>query len=292
MLKTCIFNDGENFRHAICNLFAGPSGAFDPSRDLFNRNDYLPKQANWAGFFDHLVQQSSGKGIEARLARAYWYVVGEVDSKPNWLPTDNWDKVLGARSYNAEELAKWHQKNQRGIQQLVNYAKKQKFSPELSADLDGASAVLNELHRRKTAIEKRFQWFATLQSGIAHKHHRIEFRRSGGISYDLFTATLGKEKTTDVNLAVDMMRLKDIYDVAVIVSGDQDFLPAARAVKDLGKTVVNVSFKTEDSNLLPSRARRLNEAVDWSVEVDFNVFRDFLFPGLPETRPDAQRMGG
>jgi hypothetical protein len=41
----CIFVDGENLRHSLGNLF---------STD-FDRADYLPKQAKWVDFFDHLV---------------------------------------------------------------------------------------------------------------------------------------------------------------------------------------------------------------------------------------------
>ena len=269
MLRTCIFNDGENLRHAICDLFDG---------DLFDKKNYLPSQADWTGFFNHLVGQIGREmGMEAMLVRAYWYVVGAVDANP-WLPAGKWDAESKSRRYDPEELEKWRVRNQRGVQQLVQYAEKRGFAPSLSLGREGAPAVLDELHRRKAAIEKRFQGFAKVQSGIARRHRRIEFRRSGGIGYDLFRAKLGQEKTTDVNLAVDMMRLRDVYDIGVILSGDQDFLPAAAAVKDLGKTVVNVSFKTKDGNMLPSGARRLNEVVDWSMEMDYGTLRDFLFP--------------
>ena len=37
-MKACIFVDGENFRHSIVDLF-----------DKFQREDYLPKTADWTG---------------------------------------------------------------------------------------------------------------------------------------------------------------------------------------------------------------------------------------------------
>jgi uncharacterized LabA/DUF88 family protein len=55
----------------------------------------------------------------------------------------------------------------------------------------------------------------------------------------------------DVNLGVDMVLFRDIYDVAVIVSGDQDYVPAVQAVKDSGKHVVNVAFLARNGVLLP-----------------------------------------
>lgn len=47
------------------------------------------------------------------------------------------------------------------------------------------------------------------------------------------------EKGVDVHLAVDMlsMAVKNLYDVAILISGDGDFASAIDAVKDLGKHV-------------------------------------------------------
>ena len=51
MLRAAIFNDGENFRHTICDLFAQPKAAkvnperIDPERPLFYRDNYLPQTA-------------------------------------------------------------------------------------------------------------------------------------------------------------------------------------------------------------------------------------------------------
>ena len=279
MLRTAIFNDGENFRHNICGLFAGPSGApFDPARDLFDRRNYLPR-ADWEGFFGHLVKESQIQEIPTYMTRAYWYVTGAVDAWPWKFPK----VVENPSASNTAEIAEWHRKNLGHIQELVEFDRTKNSNPiGLSAQLEGMPNILGELRRRKLAIENRFRGFATVQNKIALAHDRIEFRRSGGIRYNLFTDGLGQEKTTDVNLAVDMMRLKDIYDIAVIVSGDQDFVPVAAAVKDLGKRVVNVSFKTKSGKLLPTGAWRLNVAVDQSIVVDYDTFRRFMFPDIQQ----------
>ena len=87
---------------------------------------------------------------------------------------------------------------------------------------------------------------------------------------------LGNEKCVDVKLATDMIVLKDIYDIAVIVSGDQDYVPAAEVVKDAGKTVVNVSFSKRNGGLLPGGARRLGIATDASVIVGFDDLVQFM----------------
>jgi uncharacterized LabA/DUF88 family protein len=80
----------------------------------------------------------------------------------------------------------------------------------------------------------------------------------------------------DVNLAVDMVTLDSNYDTAVIVSGDQDYVPAAQAAKNKGKHVVNVAFKARNGLLLPGGAKRLNQVTDWSIEVDWGELKRFL----------------
>lgn len=99
-------------------------------------------------------------------------------------------------------------------------------------------------------------------SPIATRSRAVEFRAAGAITYDLFEDRLRREKAVDVKLATDMIVLSDIYDVAVIVSGDQDYVPAVQAVKDFGKTVMNVAFETRAGKLLPGGARRLNTVTD------------------------------
>ena len=52
----------------------------------------------------------------------------------------------------------------------------------------------------------------------------------------------------DIELVVDMFRLSDRMDIAVIVSGDGDFAPAIRALQDTGVRCEVVSFKPNTSS--------------------------------------------
>lgn len=67
------------------------------------------------------------------------------------------------------------------------------------------------------------------------------------------------EKGVDVRLAVDMlsMGVKNLYDVAVLISGDGDFASAIDAVKDLGKHV-EVAYVSQTYQLKTSWDKFIN----------------------------------
>ena len=69
-------------------------------------------------------------------------------------------------------------------------------------------------------------------------------------------------KEDDINMAVDMVEgaCGDKFDIAVVVSGDGDFVPAVKAVQRKNKTVENVYFKNSSS-------RNLKNHCDKSLEL-------------------------
>lgn len=66
----------------------------------------------------------------------------------------------------------------------------------------------------------------------------------------------GEEKGIDVLLALDIVlgAVRDAYDVAVLVSGDTDLIPAIDAALDLGKRVENAVWWPDDRPGRPLRA--------------------------------------
>lgn len=59
-------------------------------------------------------------------------------------------------------------------------------------------------------------------------------------------------KGDDVNLATDLIKgaYEDLYDIAIIVTGDEDFIPAINIVKNKHKKVINAFFPKSSSYLL------------------------------------------
>lgn len=252
MSRICIFVDGENFRHTIDNLYKELVWKHRPEWKYL----YLPEKADWAGFFDWLTEENLPNVADPKRLRTYWYVTEAVDFSPYELPNPD------TKHQKFEDMLNWNRSYREDREAWSGYS---------SAEL------YRELTKRYEKFNKRFNGWRFLQDSISKKHRAIEFRRAGAIRYDLFKEEIGSEKAVDVKLATDMILLKDNYDVAMIVSGDQDFVPAVQAVKDCGKTVVNVAFKTAKNRLLPGGARRLNQRTDASIEVPHETFRSYLF---------------
>ena len=244
-MRACIFVDGENFRNSIVDLF-----------EDFRQVDYLPKDADWEGLFDWIVQEATPGG--ERL-RTYWYVIQSIDYSP----------------YGLSELSRNPERAYRVLSSNPTY--KTKLDNVEEGDIPAlAISLVRELAERQTRMDRRFRGWTNIQDGIASRHAAVEFRRAGAIRYDLMTGDLGREKAVDVKLATDMILLRDIYDTAIIVSGDQDYVPAVQAIKDSGKRVINASFRTRSGQLLPGGARRLNQVTDDSLAIDFGVLSGFL----------------
>lgn len=268
-MRACIFVDGENFRHTICDLFP-----------QFQQFEYLPKLANWTELFDWIVKEIIDDG---ERIRTYWYVIESVEFFPYNFP--NPSKALTPET---KQVA------QTGLQNLLS--KHIPYKDELDAITDEAkrvrrmSEIVTELNERKGNFLKRFNGWHVLQNGIAGQHKAVEFRRAGTIRCNLFdNCKLSREKAVDVKLASDMIKLKDIYDMAIIMSGDQDYVPAVGVVKDYGKRVVNVAFLTRRGDLLPGGARELNQAADWSIAIPYQTLGDYLkIRQLPLSVPEQE----
>jgi len=78
-------------------------------------------------------------------------------------------------------------------------------------------------------------------------------------------------KEDDINMAVDMVEgaCGDKFDVAVVVSGDGDFVPAVKAVQRKNKTVENIYFKNSSS-------RNLKNHCDHSLELTKEILDKFF----------------
>ncbi|MCD6600197.1 MAG: NYN domain-containing protein [Dehalococcoidia bacterium] len=223
--------------------------------DEFNQAHYLPRAANWTQLFDWIVEKAVKDG--ERL-RTYWYVIETLDFFPYHLPDITASRVSGKDKQNLRKILSKHADYKSQLDKLDG------------EDLDERMIeIVKQLKTLEENKKRRFHGWIEIQEGIGSRHKAIEFRRAGAIKCNLFTDQLGREKAVDVKLASDMITLKDIYDIAIIVSGDQDYVPAVKVLKDYGKRIVNVSFRTRGGQLLPGGARRLKQVTDWSFDIPY-----------------------
>ena len=88
--------------------------------------------------------------------------------------------------------------------------------------------------------------------------------RLGRLVYRNWPAEKAYEKGIDVKKATDMLgqAYRDLYDVAILVSGDNDFADALQAIKDTGKHVEVALFGDVWSS------QHLRDAADKAVRID------------------------
>jgi uncharacterized LabA/DUF88 family protein len=72
-------------------------------------------------------------------------------------------------------------------------------------------------------------------------------------------------------MAGDMIKgaFKNTYDIAILVSGDGDFVPAIKIVKEEKKEVENIYFKKSSS-------RNLKQHCDKSLELNKEILDKFF----------------
>lgn len=77
-------------------------------------------------------------------------------------------------------------------------------------------------------------------------HDKLRYNGFRVIARDSYDTEAKIQKEVDVSMAVQMVvhALKDNYDVAIVVSGDRDFIPAIQEIQSAGKRVEVAAFST------------------------------------------------
>ena len=88
--------------------------------------------------------------------------------------------------------------------------------------------------------------------------------------YFRFETKMHQEKCVDISLAVEMLYMATVpnaYDIAVIVTGDMDFMPALEKTRLLGKRTAICSFRNSiNQDMLAPEARIRDFDVIWLDE--------------------------
>lgn len=218
-LRTVIFIDGRNFRY---NLRAFRFHA-DPNPKRFYRLD--EKHFLWRQFFvDVLRKFDSATTLTHRLVRVYWY------SPESMRPFEVTDRLVQkvVDSYGEEFPDLTHEKT-------VAVAKEW-YEEERRHFDQTRERVFENIQRKVDFLEFKYVGEYVVRPFAVY---RLERKDDGSL---LYRGTREGEKGVDVGISVDMMSKMPNYDVAVLVSGDADFIPVVRYLKDGLKQVYQFSL--------------------------------------------------
>jgi uncharacterized LabA/DUF88 family protein len=162
--------------------------------------------------------------------------------------------------------------------------------------------IQNLYYSARAVFGKKVNFAKVLESGVAGRHlvraiaygitteeaHEGDFHKSlAAQGFEVKTKPLqtfvgGQKKGDwDVGIAIDILRLEPKIDVAVLVSGDGDFVPLVEFAKRKGLRMEVMSFNESSSAALVESA---DSFVDLSADADA-----FLLGDINKPRPAGRR---
>ena len=220
-LKTVIFVDGRNFKYSLQAFRFQAEGA--PNTGRYYRLD--EKHFHWREFFLGVVNKFAvSTGFPHRLVRAYWYNAETI--RPYQVTDRLVDNVL--QQFKAQHPSL--------TPDMIKGLAKGWYDRERSNFDYAKEAVFEGIQRRIDFLEFKYVGEYVVKP---FEPHRLSQQEDGEYFYQ---GTREGEKGVDVGIAIDMIAKLQAYDVAVLVSGDADFLPAVRYLKDSLKQVYQFSL--------------------------------------------------
>ena len=213
---------GQNFRANLRNFsFRSASPSDHRKYDLEERH------FDWKAFYAGVLRKFEERtGWQHQLIRVHWYSSASISP---WISSENQRLRL------AQRVVEQHPEicgltPQKVIELAYEwYTRERHYFEGLRED------VFENIQRRTDFLEFRYV-------GQYQVHplrvHRISQDQDGKITY---RGVQVGEKGVDTGIAVDMIAKMPYYDVAVLVSGDADFLPVVGYLKDNLKYVYQFS---------------------------------------------------
>ena len=221
-LKTAIFVDGANFRANLRDF------SFRSINSMDDRTYRLEERHfDWKTFYKGVLEKfNQATGWRHQLIRVHWYSAASISP---WPSSDKQRSDLAQRVVNRHpEIPGLTPKTVIDLA-LEWYRGERNYFERLREQ------VFEEIQRRTDFLE--FRYVGQYQVHPL-REYRIEQRSDGTINY--LGVQVG-EKGVDTGIAVDMIAKMSNYDVAILVSGDADFLPVVGYLKDNLKYVYQFS---------------------------------------------------
>lgn len=163
------------------------------------------------------------------------------------------------QNFNINLQTHYYNKSGKGFRS-INY---QRLAKEINGKLPFQSQVLKtylfaykpcEQLMKLERYKKYYNWLENMRKTPYFEviEGRQEVRSKDGVQFDIndtHTYTT-EEKETDINLATHMLAkgFQNAYDIAILVSGDTDYIKVVETLHNIGKTVVIAHFKHQNIN--------------------------------------------
>jgi len=200
-----------------------------------------------------------------QLRRVYWYEVGNIDE---WDLESAQTQAFIQTQFNTSRLVKADFM----AQAAKKITQKDQVAVTKQAWEDFYSECKTWYQDKKETLSgmKRFHY------GVMSGSDFIDIRAVAHWKVDFVARSLS-EKGLDTALAVDMVALRDNYDVAIVISGDADNLPGMQYVQEQNKMVGVVEFIRGNPPELrgKSTSNRLKLRSDFVVQIfESDLLRD------------------
>lgn len=211
----------------------------------------------------------------------------QINTHPQELPSDSQKQIQPIHSNKPTQhfQKRPHRHHQERIAIFIDGANLYHTAKALGVDLNYLQ-LLSVLQAKSSTCQAFF--YTGVNSNDSQQKQFLSWLQNNGyqvISKEVIQRTDGSMKANlDVELALDLVKLANSYDTAILVSGDGDFRYAVQTVQSQGKRVEVASFAT-------STSKTLVQTADAHLELDciFNQIYSPAHPSLGAVIPLKQR---
>jgi uncharacterized LabA/DUF88 family protein len=246
-LKTVIFIDGNNFNR---NLRAFRFY----SRDRTSQYHLYPfrldeKHFDWKLFFgDVLKKYQTDTQYDYRLIRVYWYYAASIR------PFEPFSNTVDHALDYCQRVFPWFTR-----EELLRLAREWYKIEEGRFNI-ARNRVYRDIQTEYSFIEFKYVGEYVVKPFEVHKiDYEVDVDGDGRFIYQ---GVEEGEKGVDVGITVDMIAKMNNYDVAILLSGDADFIPASCYIKDNLKYVYQFSLRQGKPPNVTYLSRFLKAVID------------------------------
>jgi len=180
--------------------------------------------------WDKHIPRIGTNSSDAQLVRVYWYTLGTMDEwdfkHPNTITA-----LQDLYKANPDLKSKY----------LLEVGKKRPTSTQCDKESEAWNVFLSDIETWYGKKKESLNNLRKFQHALKTNNDFIDVVECGHWKVDMMGRHV-MEKGVDTTLAVDIVRLADYYDVAIVISGDADTIPSIEHAKRVGKHCAIVEF--------------------------------------------------